>query len=222
MSSQDKFFTPLMSHQIDQLNLVKTWLGSGSVNIFGMPFSGKDTIGVKLAQLLGASFLSSGDIIRGAANKLSQNAVDITNSGGITPTAEFQDLVFPYFSLPEFAGRALVLSMVGRLSEEVSPIREVTAASGHPIKVVLSLEITDNEVRTRWEAARDSRRRANRADDQTLEVVEHRIQEFRQNVLPTVDIYRKLGLLVTINGKQGRNAVLGDVVRSLCRFALSH
>ena len=39
---------------------IKQWLGTGSINIFGLPMSGKDTVGVKLAEFLGGKFLSSG------------------------------------------------------------------------------------------------------------------------------------------------------------------
>ena len=44
----------------------REWLGTGSINVFGLPFSGKDTVGLRLAELLGAKFLSSGLILRAA------------------------------------------------------------------------------------------------------------------------------------------------------------
>ena len=50
----------------EKINLIKRWLGTGSINIFGMPFSGKDTVGVRLAQDLNGRFLSSGLIMRAA------------------------------------------------------------------------------------------------------------------------------------------------------------
>ena len=48
----------------EKISKIKEWLGRGSINIFGLPMSGKDTQGVKLAETLGAKFLSSGMIIR--------------------------------------------------------------------------------------------------------------------------------------------------------------
>ena len=48
----------------EQLQKIKTWLGTGSINIFGLPMSGKDTVGIRLAERLGAKFLSSGIIVR--------------------------------------------------------------------------------------------------------------------------------------------------------------
>ena len=45
---------------IDKLAMIKSWLGTGSLNVFGLPMSGKDTVGERLAKDLDAKFLSSG------------------------------------------------------------------------------------------------------------------------------------------------------------------
>ena len=34
---------------IDKLAKIKAWLGTGSLNVFGLPMSGKDTVGERLA-----------------------------------------------------------------------------------------------------------------------------------------------------------------------------
>ena len=47
----------------DKIIAIKNWLGSGAINIFGIQFSGKDTLAVPLAKKLGAVFISSGDLI---------------------------------------------------------------------------------------------------------------------------------------------------------------
>lgn len=48
----------------DKKLIIKNWLGNGSINIFGMPFSGKDTQGAILAEHFGGVMISSGDILR--------------------------------------------------------------------------------------------------------------------------------------------------------------
>ena len=50
----------------EKINTIKNWLQTGSINIFGLPMSGKDTQGIRLAEALNAKFLSSGMIIRAA------------------------------------------------------------------------------------------------------------------------------------------------------------
>ena len=46
---------------VDKIEIIKQWLGSGAINIFGIQFAGKDTLGIPLAEKLGAVFISSGD-----------------------------------------------------------------------------------------------------------------------------------------------------------------
>ena len=60
----------------EKIETIKEWLGTGSINIFGLPMSGKDTQGIKLAEALGAKFLSSGLIIR---------AMEKDERGGMQP-----------------------------------------------------------------------------------------------------------------------------------------
>ena len=38
----------------DKISAIKQWLGNDAINIFGVQFSGKDTLGVPLAEKLGA------------------------------------------------------------------------------------------------------------------------------------------------------------------------
>ena len=52
----------------EKIEAIRKWLGTGSINIFGFPMSGKDTQGVKLAEVLGGKLLSSGIIIRANAD----------------------------------------------------------------------------------------------------------------------------------------------------------
>ena len=54
---------------MENIERIKSWLGSGSINIFGMPFSGKDTVGTRLADVLDGKFLSSGAILREAQER---------------------------------------------------------------------------------------------------------------------------------------------------------
>ncbi|MBP5204843.1 hypothetical protein J6Z37_00890, partial [Candidatus Saccharibacteria bacterium] len=78
----------------EKIATIKDWLGTGSINIFGLPMSGKDTVGVRLAETLGGKFLSSGMIIRAMEKGTSQN---LTGEGKLIETNVFYDWVLPYF-----------------------------------------------------------------------------------------------------------------------------
>ena len=122
-----------------KLAQIKSWLGVGSINIFGLPMSGKDTVGVRLAEALGGKMLSSGMIIRAMESATSQH---LTDAGELVPSDVFSQWVLPYFSRPELKDSPLILSSIGRWSGEENSVILEAEKSGHPIKAVLLLNIS--------------------------------------------------------------------------------
>lgn len=195
---------------------IKEWLGTGSINIFGLPMSGKDTVGLRFAETIGAKFLSSGLIIR--ANE-EQTGKNMTGSGALIPTDVFYDLVLPYFEREDLKDFPLVLSSVGRWSGEETEVMTVAKNAGHEVKAAVILQISENDVFSRWEAAHLLGDRGLRADDKDKKVFDHRIEEFREKTMPVVKHYQDLGLLIHVNADQERDAVLIDLVNKLYDFS---
>ena len=199
----------------EKLKKIKSWLGTGSLNIFGLPMSGKDTVGMRLAEDLQAKFLSSGIIIR--AYEAEQNE-DMTGSGKLIPTNTFYDIILPYFSREELRNDSLVLSSVGRWSGEEDKIMEAAKAGGHEIKAVVMLDLTEEEVKNRFEAAKELNDRGERADDANIEVFETRLAEFREKTMPVLNHYDELKLLVKVPASGSRDEVYANVVDRLVEF----
>lgn len=214
---------------------LREWLGTGAINIFGLPMSGKDTQGVRLAEALGAKFLSSGAIIREMERETGR---DLTSAGGLAPTELFYKWVLPYFERRELWEVPLVLSSIGRWHGEERQVINVAEGSGHPLKAVVYLEITADEAVRRWQAARDAGAREGvpggsgvlsdeagrgaaetRADDQDFEVFRRRIMEFRDKTMPVIEEYRDLGLLVKVDGAGTREEVFVRMVEGLVALA---
>ena len=198
-----------------KLEKIKSWLGTGSLNIFGLPMSGKDTVGMRLAEDLQAKFLSSGIIIR--AYEAEQNE-DMTGSGKLIPTNTFYDIILPYFSREELSNDSLVLSSVGRWSGEEDKIMEAAKAGGHEIKAVVMLDLTEEEVKNRFEAAKELNDRGERADDANIEVFETRLAEFREKTMPVLNHYDELKMLVKVPASGSRDEVYTNVVDRLVEF----
>ena len=199
----------------EKLEKIKSWLGTGSLNIFGLPMSGKDTVGMRLAEDLQAKFLSSGIIIR--AYEAEQNE-DMTGSGKLIPTNTFYDIILPYFSREELRNDSLVLSSVGRWSGEENKIMEAAKAGGHEIKAVVMLDLTEEEVKNRFEAAKDLNDRGERADDANIEVFETRLAEFREKTMPVLNHYDELKMLVKVPASGSRDEVYTNVIDRLVEF----
>ena len=96
----------------DDVRTISKWLGAGSIDIFGCPFSGKDTQGEVLATLFGGALVSGGDILR--SHKEPEKISHVLSGGGLVPSDFYLDLVLPYLSQRKYNGKPLILSAVGR------------------------------------------------------------------------------------------------------------
>lgn len=202
----------------EQIEYIKSWLGTGSINIFGLPMSGKDTVSVNLAKALGGRSLSSGDIVREMEKTTGQA---LTHEGKLIPSNIFYSWILPYFERPELKNIPLVLSSIGRWSGEEDEVMSVARASGHPIKAVIELQLSERDVMERWEAAKILGDRGMRADDVDPEVFQTRLVEYREKTIPVIEHYRDLGLLVPVTATLSREQVLDQVISSLADFAKS-
>ena len=178
--------------------------------------SGKDTQGIRLAETLEAKYLSSGMIIRAAEQERHK---DYSKNGELTPTDVFYELVLPYFWREDLADYPLVLSSIGRWSGEEDQIIATTSESGHETKAAILLNISENDVEQRFNAAKVLNDRGDRSDDKNLEIFHTRLKEFREKTLPVLQHYKSLGLLVEVNGDQNRNAVFNEIVEKLYKKA---
>ena len=199
-----------------KIQQIKAWLGIGSINIFGLPMSGKDTVGVQLAEKLGAKFLSSGMIVRAMEQATGQN---ITSNGKLMPSNVFYDWVLPYFEREELWKYPLVLSSIGRWSGEENEVMAVAKSSGHTIRAAVVLQLSDQDVVERWEAAKILGDRGLRPDDADPDIFQTRIREYHEKTLPVLKHYQELGLLVSVPANLPRERVLENTIDALASFA---
>lgn len=200
----------------EKISAIKTWLGTGSINFFGLPMSGKDTQGIKLAETLDAKFISSGMIIRAMEKKTNNK---YTRHGELIPTNVFYEWVLPYLERRDLFNYPLVLSSIGRWQGEEDQVISVAKGAGHEIKAAIILNISEADVEQRFHTAKVLADRGEREDDKDLDVFRVRIKEFREKTLPVLQHYKTLGLLVEVNGDQSREAVFNEIVEKLYRRA---
>jgi adenylate kinase len=196
----------------EKIAAIKSWLGTGSINFFGLPMSGKDTQGIRLAEAIGGKFLSSGLIIRAMEVQTKKSYSD---KGALIPTNVFYEWVLPYFERRDLWKYPLILSSIGRWYGEENSVMSAAAGAGHDIKAVLLLNISEEDAEKRFEAAKTLNDRGDRADDKDLEVFHTRLEEFRTKTMPVLQHYQELGLLISINGDQPRDAVFKEIVEKL-------
>jgi len=195
-----------------QLSTITRWLGTGSLNIFGLPFAGKDTHGHELAKLFDATLLGGGDIMRNSV--IPSHVKEAIDAGFLAPTDEYIKIITPYLSRQEFKGKPLILSSVGRWKGEEEGVMQATAASEHPIKAVIYLHLTEESVYKRFKKSQEKGDRGDRPDD-AEHILATRIQEFNEKTMPVIEAYRQKGLLIEINSEAAPEEVLESILARL-------
>lgn len=206
---------------IDHGQIIRNWIGTGSINIFGKPFSGKDTVGNRLAAELQGVLLSSGEILRQAQSN-DENLKNEMNSGALANTDKFRSIVLPYFAKEELKDKPLIMSSIGRWEGEEIDVIKAAEAAGHPIKVALELAISEEEMEKRRQAALESGDRGSRGDDNSEEVLQKRIDEFNEKTLPVLATYEKMGLLVRVQTDSDRDTVFRRVLEAISDFSIDN
>ncbi|MBI3338238.1 nucleoside monophosphate kinase [Candidatus Saccharibacteria bacterium] len=199
---------------MEQYEKIKDWLGSGSINIFGLPFAGKDTLAHNLARVLNASVVSGGDILR--SHKDQATIKKLMETGELFPTDYYLEIILPYISKPVFAGKPLILSSVGRWSGEEATILRACHQANHPIRAVIHLRVDVERVWQRFEISQTKQDRSHRHDD-AARILEIRLKEYAEKTLPVLDFYRQQNLLIEIDGHKIIKDTTDNAIRQLWR-----
>lgn len=205
----------------EKIKIIKEWLGTGSINIFGMPFSGKDTVGVRLAEALGGKFLSSGLIIRAVEDEDKEMKSE-HDSGHLINSDKFRSLILPYLKKKELSDFPLILSSVGRWSGEEYDVIEQAASAGHAIKAAIVLNLSEAVVKERWKASKNMQDRGDRQDDRDEQILDTRISEFKEKTIPVIETYQKRGLVLPVKATGERDEVFAKTIDALARLAMSN
>lgn len=205
-----------MSAQFDQTQIqhITEWLRTGSINIFGQPFAGKDTQGRQLAELFDAPLIAGGDLLRNSTDHVRQ----LLRSGKLLPTKEYLEVVLPHLKQAAFANKPLILSSVGRWHGEETSVIEAANTAGHPLAAVVFLQFPEEKVRERFHIALTEKDRGDR-DDDAAELLETRLTEFREKTMPVIDFYRDKGLLIEVNGDAPKDQVTTEILNRLAARA---
>ena len=110
------------------------------------------------------------------------------------------------------------MSSVGRWHGEEKGVLGATSESNHPLKAVIYLALSEPEVRERWEQTHTTSDRGVRHDD-TAEVLEVRLEEYRDKTLPVIEFYREKGLLIEIDAAQTPERVMESIITELGKRA---
>lgn len=158
------------------------------VVIMGAPNAGKDVQAERLAKRMGAAHLSSGDLLR---KDNDPRLMEIMGNGGLVPEADFQRILSRGIAAVPME-QPIVLAGIAKKPGEAEWILEELPRLGRKLERVVMINI-DREVSRQRSQARG------RFDDHP-EVQDERWARFFEETMRSIEIFRKAGLVVDVDG----------------------
>ncbi|WP_404371850.1 adenylate kinase [Kytococcus sedentarius] len=178
--------------------------------ILGPPGAGKGTQAALIAERYGIPAISTGDIFRAnikAETELGQQVKEITSSGALVPDELTNRIVEDRLAQTD-AQEGFLLDGYPRNLGQVEALDTMLRATGQSLDVVIELVVDTEEVVQRLLKRAEIEGR----EDDTEEVVRHRMDVYTEQTAPLSEAYDKRGLLERVDG-------LGEVDEVTARIA---
>ncbi|HDH63306.1 MAG TPA: adenylate kinase [Firmicutes bacterium] len=196
---------------------------------------GKGTQGRKISERFNIPYIATGDIFRENIRKetpLGKKVKNILKEGKLVPDEVVNEIVFDKINNLE----GFVLDGFPRTLFQAEQLEKFLKSRNNPLNFVIYLTLPEETIVKRLTGRRicpkcgrvyniyfnppkndevcdfDGERLIQREDD-SLEVVKRRIEEFKRNTLPLVDFYRERKILFEIDGDGSVDEVFNRIVK---------
>jgi adenylate kinase len=181
--------------------------------LLGGPGSGKGTQGERLADRLGIEHVSSGEALRAEVargSEVGRRVAGYLDRGELVPDDVVVEVVKPVVSRAARA-HGYLLDGFPRNLAQAKALDTALAREGIAPDAAIYLDVPEDELRRRLLA----RARTEHRSDDTPEIIDHRLEVFREATQPIVDHYRGRGQLIAVAGDRPPDDVTGDLMTAL-------
>src|SRR3989344_2283634 len=177
-----------------------------TIFFIGKPGCGKGTQAKLLSEKTGWRVISAGDQFRALASEdtpLGRKVKSEVDAGLLTPHWLVTYLYLKvFFSLP--ANASATFDGFNRKVSEAEIVIESLALLARPF-FIFDIRVSDEEVRRRLALRKEIQ---GRVDDSAVDT---RLKEYYEHSEPVIDMFRKAGTLIEINGEQTPEKIADDV-----------
>ena len=162
--------------------------------MLGPPGSGKGTQAALLSEVLGVPAISTGEMLRQAietGSELGRRVAEIVGSGALVDDPTMADVVRARLAQDD-AKDGFLLDGYPRTIEQVRALDRILEELGVTLEMVIFVDAPEREL--------ICRALARRREDDTEEVIQHRLTVYREKTQPLVEHYREKGQLETVDG----------------------
>ena len=182
--------------------------------LIGAPGSGKGTQAVRIAERLGITHISSGDLLRqhvkdGTA--IGRQVQEYVSQGDLVPDQIVLDMVRAAFIEAKAHGGGYVLDGMPRNMAQARALYEIGLSLEMTANVALHLKADDEELTRRLlaRAALEGR------SDDTEEVIRRRLAIYHEVTYPIVEWYASRGILVSVDAVRPVERVARQILTAL-------
>ncbi|MEL6899374.1 MAG: adenylate kinase [Cyanobacteria bacterium J06606_4] len=171
----------------------------------GPPGAGKGTQAQVLCKICEVPHISTGDILRAAVKaktELGQKAEGYMNAGELVPDSLMLGLIRERLAQAD-TEKGWLLDGFPRNVEQAEFLNELLEEIEQSCEVVINLEVPDEVLVTRL-------LERGRKDDQE-EVIRNRLEVYREQTEPLIDLYRNRQQLLSVDGNQPMDAVTDEL-----------
>lgn len=196
--------------------------------LLGPPGGGKGTISEMLKTKYGWCHISPGEILREKAATDPELKATMA-SGKLLPDDMIIKIMVERFKKPD-CGKGFMLDGFPRTVNQATKLQEIS-----PLDAVILMECPDELIITRISSRKECRKcgaiyglnipvtkegicnkcgnALSQRDDDKPETIKTRLNVYREQTLPVVEFYKKLGMVKTVDGSKKPEEVLADVVK---------
>jgi adenylate kinase len=164
----------------------------------GPPGAGKGTQAKVVAEKFGVPAISTGDIFRRNVSRgtpLGLEAKKYMDAGEYVPDEVTNLMVRHRIDEPD-AERGFLLDGYPRTLAQVEELDGMIAFTGHQLDAVVVLTVDGEAIVSRLLKRAETEGRA----DDTEEVIRRRLEVYAEQTAPLLDVYRRRGLLLEVDG----------------------
>ncbi|HEY0128488.1 MAG TPA: adenylate kinase [Rubrobacteraceae bacterium] len=202
------------------------------VILLGPQGAGKGTQAQRLADEVGATHISTGDIVRAeikSGSELGQKVQDYNDRGELVPDEIIVEMAKPYLDDAE----SWILDGFPRNEAQAKALDAALEELGEELDAVVALEAPDEVLVTRLSGRRQSQSTGNiyhvefdpppedgedegpfvQRKDDTEEAIRRRLEIYHERTEPLKDYYAQRGLLATVNAEQSISKVTESILK---------
>ncbi len=169
-----------------------------NIILFGAPGAGKGTISEKLVAEKGLVHLSTGELLRDEIKRgtpLGIEAAALIDKGNFV-SDEMAITIVRNFVRQHMPCKGFIFDGFPRTENQIAPLDEILAAYGTSVTMLLSLEVTEENIIKRLQ---NRARIESRADDADIAIIRARIATYHKKTESIGGHYKKRGLYYTVD-----------------------